>query len=233
MVGVETRKALRRQPKVRDAGLSERNGIALAGDVAGIGIHLVEEQEPRRHRAQADRAVRASQHQDAAGEFLRQHRVAAVTGAGWRDPLPQRGRLLQQRVDALAREALGQFHGRLHRQRGRRQMVHDVAEPIVSALGRADLRALHEHYAPGGMHRRQRVHHVLEIGRAAGAPGAGFRRGSAAQHAMPLGPFRDGELRRRAEHGADAPAHMLTAAEAGPLRGLLDRSDRPPPSAGR
>ncbi len=213
--------------------LGQRDRIALAGDVAGIGVHLVEEQEPRRHRAQPDRAVGPGQHQDAAGEFLRQHGVAAVACAGRCHPLPQRRCFLQQRVNALAREALGQFHGRLHRQRGRRHVMHDVAEPVVAALRRSDLSALHEHDAPGGMHRRQRVHHVLQVGRAAGAPGARFRRGAAAQHAVPLGPFRHRELRRRAEHGADTPAHMLTAAKTGPLRGLRDRSDRPPPSAGR
>ena len=98
-------------------------------------------------------------------------------------------RELAQRVDALARESLGQFHSRLHRQGGRRDVVHDVAEPVVPALGRAHLRALHEHDAAGGMHRRERVHHVLQVGRAAGAPGARFRGGAAAEHAMALGPF--------------------------------------------
>ena len=114
--------------------LGQRDRITLALDVAGIGVHLVQEQEPRRHGAQPDRAVGAGQHQDAAGEFLRQHGVAAVAGAGRRHPLPQRRRLLQQRVDALAAEALGQFHGRLHRQHRRRHVVHDVAEPVVAAL---------------------------------------------------------------------------------------------------
>ncbi len=215
------------------AGLGKRDRIARAGDVAGIGVHLVEKQEPRRHRAQPDGAVRPRQHQDAAREFLRQHPIAAVASPGWRNPFPQRGCFLQQRVDALAGKTLGQFHGWLHRQGGRRYVVHDVAEPVISTLRRAHLRALHEHDTAGRMHCRERVHHILQIGRPAAAPGAGLRGGAAAKHAMALGPFRDGELRRRAEHGADTPAHMLTAAETGPLRGLLDRSDRPPPSAGR
>ena len=74
MVGVETRKALRRQPKVRARASARAIGSPSPAAVAGIGVHLVEEQEPRRHRAQPDRAVRSGQHQDAAGEFLRQHR---------------------------------------------------------------------------------------------------------------------------------------------------------------
>jgi len=38
----------------------------------------------------------------------------------------------------------------------------------------AHLRALHEYNPPCRMHRRQRIHHIAEIRRAAGAPGAGF-----------------------------------------------------------
>jgi hypothetical protein len=50
---------------------------------------------------------------------------------------------------------------------------------------------------------------------------------------MPLGPFRDGKLWRRAQHCAHAAADMATGPWTDPLQGLLGRSDRPPPSAGR
>ena len=68
----------------------QRHRIALVVGRRRIGVDLVEEQVAHRHRAQADGRVGAGQHQDAAGELLRQHRVAGVAR-------PRRRHLLAQR----------------------------------------------------------------------------------------------------------------------------------------
>ena len=196
MVGVLTRNTLRRQPKVR-ARFSQRDRIALAFDIAGIGVDLVQEEEPCRHRAQPDRAVRARHHQLAARELLRELAIAAVARAGRRDSLPDRRRLLDQRVDALVGEALGQFRGRLHREHRTRRVVDDVADPVVAALGAADLGTRHEHDAPRRMSRRQRVHDLAQVGRARGAPRPWLGGAAAPKHAVPVGPFRDEQRRLR------------------------------------
>ena len=55
--------AARERPRARHR---QRDRVALALHIAGIGVHFVEEQVPRGHRPQADRAVRAGHHQHAA-----------------------------------------------------------------------------------------------------------------------------------------------------------------------
>jgi hypothetical protein len=52
-------------------------------------------------------------------------------------------------------------------------VVHDVAEPVVAALGGADLRALHEDHARAGCTADSASITSLRLGRAAGPPGAG------------------------------------------------------------
>jgi hypothetical protein len=91
-----------------------------------IDVYLIEKQKPGRHGPQPDSAIRARQHQNAAQEFLGQHCIAAIARAGRRHAFSQCGRLLQQWINALAREALGQFHGGLHGQHRGWDMMHDI-----------------------------------------------------------------------------------------------------------
>jgi hypothetical protein len=63
------------------AGLGQRDRVVLALHVARVGVDLVEEQEAGGHGAQAHRAVGAGEHQDAAGELLREQRIAAAEKA--------------------------------------------------------------------------------------------------------------------------------------------------------
>jgi hypothetical protein len=60
-------------PRLEGRGppLREQDRVALALDVARIAVDLVQEQVARRHRAQPDRAVGASQDQHPARELLR------------------------------------------------------------------------------------------------------------------------------------------------------------------
>src|SRR6202045_5298001 len=51
------------------------------------------------------------------------------------DPAAERRTLRDQRIDALAREPLGELDGRLHREHRPRGMVDDIADPIVARLG--------------------------------------------------------------------------------------------------
>jgi hypothetical protein len=46
----------------------------------------------------------------------------------------ERRALLDQRIDALARVALGELDGRLHRQRWSRRLVDDEAEEAIASL---------------------------------------------------------------------------------------------------
>ena len=97
-----------------------------------------------------------------------------ISRAGGSDTITQRRRFLQQWVNALARETLGQFYGGLHREHRCWHVMKDIAQPIITCLGRAHLRALHEYNPPRRMHGRKRIHHITQLGRAACAPGAGF-----------------------------------------------------------
>jgi hypothetical protein len=145
--------AARERPRARHR---QRDRVALALHIAGIGVHLVEEQVPRGHRPQADRAVRAGHHQHAARKILRQNRVAGIARPRIADEFPQDFRLFDQRIDALFRVALGHLDGGLHRHHRPRRLVDDVAHPVVAALRAADLRALHEHRTlDGDMGERQ------------------------------------------------------------------------------
>ncbi len=74
---------------VREGGgpcLGQRDRIALLVGRGRVGIDLVEEDITRGHRPQAGGAVRTGQDQDAAGEFLRQHRIACIARPGGVDP---------------------------------------------------------------------------------------------------------------------------------------------------
>ena len=53
------------------AGDGERDWIAFAIHIALIGVHLVEEDIPRRHRPQTDGGIGAGQHELPARKFLR------------------------------------------------------------------------------------------------------------------------------------------------------------------
>ncbi len=125
--------------------LGQRHRVAFLVGRGRIGVDLVEEDVARRGRAQPDRRVRPGHDQDAAREFLRQHRVAGVAGARRFDPLPQFRALVDQRIDPLARVAFRQFHRRLDRQHRPRRLVDRESNPVVSSFRRADLSSLHEH----------------------------------------------------------------------------------------
>jgi hypothetical protein len=91
-----------------------------------IGVYLIEKQKPGRHGPQPDCAIRARQHQNAAREFLGQHRIAAIARAGRRHAFPQRRCFLQQWVNALAGETFSEFHSGLHREHRRRDVMQDI-----------------------------------------------------------------------------------------------------------
>ena len=66
---------------VREGGgpcLGQGDRVAFLVRRGGIGVDLVEKDVARGHRPQAGGRVRPGQHQNAAGEFLGQHRVARV-----------------------------------------------------------------------------------------------------------------------------------------------------------
>ncbi len=105
---------------------SDIGPAARVADIAGIGVDLIQKQKPGRHGTQPDRAIGARQHQNAAGEFLGQHGIAAVARAGRRHAFPQRGCFLQQWVNALAGETFGEFDGGLHRQHRRRDVMQNI-----------------------------------------------------------------------------------------------------------
>ena len=69
--------------------LRQCDRIAFLVRRGGIGIDLVEEDVSRGHGAQASRRIGTSQHQDAAGEFLGQHRVASIARPSGGHPLPK------------------------------------------------------------------------------------------------------------------------------------------------
>ena len=195
------------------ARFGERDRIAFLVGRGRIGIDLVEEQVPRRHRAQADRAVGAGDDQNARRELLRQHRVAGVARARRLHPLPQRRTFADQRIDALAREPLGKLDGRLHRQHRSWRVMDDVADPVVAGFREADLRRLHHHDAPRRMGRRQRVHDRAHVGRAIGAIAPWLGRRARAEQSMPVRPFRDRQRRIGPEPVAPGLAKLLGAVE--------------------
>ena len=185
--------------KCPGTGLGQRHRIALAIDVDRITIDLVEEEIPHRHRTQADRAVRASHHQHATAKLLGQNRIAGVAAPGRRDQLTQDRRFINQRINALLRVALGHFDGGPDRHHGTGGVVNHVADPVRSHLGRTELGRLHEYHPFDRRGRRQAIHDLFQIRRAAGAPPPRFRRGFRGQHAMPVGPLRHRQQRIRDE----------------------------------
>ena len=177
------------------ASLGERDGIAFLVGRGGIGGDFVQEQIARRHRAKADRAVGASDDQESCRELLRQHGVAGVARARRLDPITKRRAFGNQRIDALAREALGEFDGRLHRQHRSGSMMDDVADPVVAGFGGADLCCFHEHHAPRWICRRQSIHDRAHVGCAVGPVAPRLSRSSRAQDTVAVGPFRNRERR--------------------------------------
>jgi hypothetical protein len=154
--------------------LGKQDRIALALDVARIAVDLVQEQVAGRHRAQPHGAVGAGQDQHAAREFLREHGIAAVPRAALLHALTQDLALLDQRVEALLRVALGQLDRRRHRHHRTRRLVDHVPDPAVATFRSPDLRPLHEHHPLVGRGRRQAIHDLLEVRRAFGPPAAGL-----------------------------------------------------------
>src|SRR5262249_49841871 len=150
----------------------ERDRIPFAVDIARIGIHLIEAHEARRHRAQADRRIGAGEDNEATWELLEEHSVAGVPAAGPLHALPQRGALLDERVDAAPREPLRQLDRRLDEEKRAWRVVDHVAEPVDRRLREPELRALH-HDNP--THRRrdaERLQDGPEIRRSGRPPAA-------------------------------------------------------------
>jgi len=139
ILGVEQRNTLRRaNVRVRH---DQVHRIAFALDIARIGIHFVEEQKPRGHRAQAHCRIRACHHQHAAGEFLRQNRVPRIRRARTLHQHPQHVRLLDQRIDTLLRVALGHLDRGLNRHHRSRRLVNDVSGVAVTPDGKRAISA--------------------------------------------------------------------------------------------
>ena len=127
------------------SGERQVHWVSFTINIPWISIHLVEEQIAGRHRTQAHRAVGASHDQDAAGKFFREHRIAAIARTRVTHQFPQHLALFNQRIDALLRVALGHLDGGLDCEHRAGCLVDDITDPVVSALGAADLRAFHQH----------------------------------------------------------------------------------------
>ena len=184
------------------ARFGQRDRVAFLVGRGRIGIDLVEKHVARGHGPQAGGRVRPGQHQDAAGELLRQHRVARVPRARGLDALLQRRAVLDQRIDPAARAALGHLHRGQHRQHRPRRVVDHEPDPVVAGLGRADLRGLHERDPLRRMPGRERIHDLAQIRRARGAIPPRLGRGARGQPAMRIRPFRHRQVRI----GAHPPA---------------------------
>src|ERR1017187_8573842 len=175
----------------------QRDRVALALHITWVSVHLVEEQISRRHRPKADRAVRAGHHQDAPRKILRQHGVAGIARSRIADELPQDFRLLDQRIYALLRVALGHLDGGLHSHHRPRRLVDDVSHPVVAALRAADLRALHEHRTLDERHGRKAIHDLAQIGRSLRAPAPVLCGRALREPAIAVGPLRNRKQRVR------------------------------------
>ena len=116
------------------ARLGERDRIAFLVGRGRIGVDLVEEEVARRHRAQADRAVGAGDDQEPAGNSFDSTVLPASRERAGFTRSRSAGLSLDQRIDALAREALGELDRRLHREHRPRRMMDDVADPVVARL---------------------------------------------------------------------------------------------------
>ncbi len=195
------------------ARLGQRDRIAFLVGRRRISVDLVEKQVARRHRAQADRAVGAGDDQQTRRKLLRQNRVAGIARARRPHALPQRRALADQRIDALAREALGKLDGRLHREHRPGRVVDHVADPVVAAFREADLRRLHHHDAPRRVHRRQRVDDLPDVGSSVRPVPAGLRRGARAQQPMPVRPLGNRERRIGQQSAAPSLAQLIGAVE--------------------
>jgi hypothetical protein len=181
------------------APVREGRGPRLPHRRGRIGIDLVEKDVARGHRPQASGRVGARQHQDAAGEFLGQHRVASIARPGRLHPFPQGRAVRDQRVKPPTRGALGHLDRWQHRQHRARRMVDDKADPVVARLGSTYLCGLHEADTLRGVPRRQRIHDLAQIGRPRRPVPPRFRTGTGRQPAMLFGPFRHRQIRVR-EH---------------------------------
>ena len=126
------------------ARFGERDRVTLEVDVARITVDFVEKEIAHRRRAQAHGGVGPGHQEQSAGEFLGQHRVARVPRTSFLDPAPQRRAFLDHRRDALLRRALGHLDRWQHGEHRARRLVDDVADPIVAALRRPDLRTFHQ-----------------------------------------------------------------------------------------
>ena len=133
---------------------------------------------------------------------------------------------MDQGLKALAGKALGELDGRLHREHRARRMVDDVSDPVVAAFGEADLGRFHHHDAARRMHRRQRVNNLPYVGRTIGAVAAWLGGRARAQHAVAVGPFRDGQRRIGGEPVAPGLAKLVGALEPEQISGALAGSRR-------
>ena len=94
-----------------------------------------------------------------------------------------------ERIDALFGIPLGHLHGGLHGHDRSGRLVNDIADPVVAALGAADLAALHKHHAFDRRGGRKAVHDLAQIRRAIGTPRTRFRRCLRRQCSVPIGPL--------------------------------------------
>lgn len=172
----------------------ERDRVAFARYVGGIGVHLVEEEIARRRRAQAHARRRADHDELPAGKEFAELAVARLLPARLDDALAERRRGRNHRVDADRGVAANRVHGRLHHQHEAGRMVDDIAEEVQARLGATELRALHEHHALGRIVRGKTIHDLAQVGRARGTPSPRLG-GQVGQKPMLVGPLRDGERR--------------------------------------
>ncbi|SLN78062.1 hypothetical protein ROA7023_04716 [Roseisalinus antarcticus] len=135
------------------------DGVALTIGIAGIAVHLVEEQISHRCGSKSDGAVRPGHHQLAAGEGFAEQAVPGVPRSRSRHQVAQGWGGLDQRIDPHGRVAPHHVERRHDQHGDAGGVLDDVAEPIQSGLGPSCLRALHQHDPLIGAGGGQGVHH--------------------------------------------------------------------------
>ena len=173
----------------RGALHGQLDGISLPIHVVGVAVDLIQEEIPYRHRAQTHRTVGSGHDQNPPGEFLGQHRIAAVPRTWVLHALPELRAFLDHGSYALLAAALGHLHGGKDHHHGTWGVVDDESQPIVAALRASDLRALHQ---DDGLHRTggtQLVHDLPQIRSSGGTPLTGLRTGTLREARGAVGPL--------------------------------------------
>lgn len=208
--------------EIHGPALQQVHRVTLPIHVGWPGLDFIAHGIADAFRPEGGRRPGAGEHQIPAAEVLADGAVALPRLLAASPPgLPGRRRrhqglqgrrrvndLVYSRDDLIPRLA-ERF---LHQQHAAGRVLHDVADPGVPHLGRADARSLHEHDFLDPRGGRQAVHRLPQIGPPARAPRTRLRRGQG-QDAVGVGPFGDGQGRLRAEALPPGPLDRFQVAQ--------------------